>query len=402
MSSSKKKYPILCTINSGSGEDGISRVTRLLWRVLGKASSHSCQHIRLLPEGKIRASFADQLKFSRVMLAEHLKGRIDWIMYDHLGPARVQGLIPRPLERPYALFLHSIEAWSPLSAGRERILREAKVRIANSHFTARRVAEAHPSVGPIEVCHLALPPVQTLDDLAHAQLGDDLALQPAAHAPASKHEADMLLLNRVRETSVLIVGRMFSSERHKGHDYLIEAWPQVKARIPDAQLIIVGNGDDATRLKAKVEERGLTDNIIFAGHVSDATLKQLYERVAVFCMPSNGEGFGLVYLEAMQNRLPCIASPADAAAEIVQDGITGLLIRQEEVAALAQGIAGLLADPTRRREMGEAGYARWQNTFGFENFERRLLTILGNSFPLAPALSLEETGNMRQGTLNAN
>ncbi|HEX7997124.1 MAG TPA: glycosyltransferase family 4 protein [Pyrinomonadaceae bacterium] len=398
MSQSKKTYPLLCTINSGSGEDGISRVTRLLWRVLSKASSGSCKHINLLPEGKIQATAVDQLRFASRVLAEHLKGRIDWIMYDHLGPARVQSLVPRPLARPYALFLHSIEAWSPLSAGRLKVLREATVRIANSHFTARRVAEAHPSVGPIEVCHLALPPSQGTDDGANVQLNGDGASLPATQASPSKNELDEQLLNRVGQHSVLIVGRMFSSERHKGHDSLIEAWPQVKAQISDAQLIIVGNGDDAPRLKAKAGERGLAGDIIFAGHVSDATLNQLYERVAIFCMPSTAEGFGLVYLEAMKHRLPCIASPADAASEIVEDGVTGLLVRQSELDALAQSITGLLKNPERRRLMGEAGYARWQHEFQFENFERRLLTILGNSFALTPVASAEEAGKIGQGS----
>lgn len=399
MSLSKKTYPLLCTINSGQGEDGISRVTRLLWRVLSKASDGSCRHINLLPQGKIQATAVDQLRFARAVLAEHLVSRIDWIMYDHLGPARVQSLVPRPLHRPYALFLHSVEAWSPLSAGRERVLREATVRIANSHFTARRVAEAHPSVGPIEVCHLALPPSQGKDEVATTQLNDDEASLPATtKASASRDELDEQLLNRVGQHAALIVGRMFSSERYKGHDSLIEAWPQVKAQIPDAQLIIVGGGDDVPRLKAKVEERGLTGDIIFTGHVSDATLNQLYERVAIFCMPSMAEGFGLVYLEAMKHRLPCIASPADAASEIVQHNVTGLLVIQSELDALAQAIAELLKNPERRREMGEAGYARWQNEFKFENFERRLLTILGGSFSLVPMAALEETGKIRQGS----
>lgn len=398
MSFSQKSYPLLCTINSGIGEDGISRVTRLLWRVLDKASDRNCKHIRLLPKGKIQATSIDQLRFAGTMLAEHLRGRIDWIMYDHLGPARVQNLVPRFLHRPYALFLHSVEAWSELSAGRERVLREARLRIANSHFTARRVREAHPDVGPIEVCHLALPPFDAPDEIrtTHNAAGN------ADHIPAVKDELDAQLLNQVRDQSVLIVGRMFSSERYKGHDGLIEAWPLVKAQIPDAQLIIVGGGDDVPRLKMKVEQSELTGDIIFAGHVSDATLHQLYERVAIFCMPSNSEGFGLVYLEAMQHRLPCIASPADAAAEVVEDKVTGLLIHQAEVAALAEAIAGLLANPARRREMGEAGYARWQSKFRFENFERRLLDILGDSFPLKPIASLEETEKMRRGTLNVN
>lgn len=401
MNSSKQSHPLLCTINSGTGEDGISRVTQLLWRVLNKASDQRCKHIRLLPEGKIRATAVDKLKFAGVMLAEHLKGKIDWIMYDHLGPARFQNLIPRPLQRPYALFLYSGEAWSQLSTGRERVLREARVRIAISHFTARRVAEAHPDAGPIEVCHLALPHAQALDEFPANDLVDNEKQTLRGGAPERKDEIDALFLSRIREHSVLIVGRMFSSERYKGHDQLIEAWPLVKAQIPDAQLIIVGSGDDVPRLKLKVERSSLDGDIIFAGHISDATLRQLYERVAIFCMPSTSEGFGLVYLEAMQHKLPCIASPVDAAAEIVEHGITGLLVHQAELNALAEAISGLLLNPARRREMGEAGYARLQSNFRFEHFEQRLLAILENSFHLAPtATAVEETGKLSQNAFD--
>jgi phosphatidylinositol alpha-1,6-mannosyltransferase len=378
-----KSYPFLCTINSGRGEDGVSRVSRLLWQVLDRATEHRCRHLNLLPEGKSLASASDKLKFARRMLTEHMRGRVGWIMYDHLGPARVQGLIPSRLKRPYAVFLHSIEVWSPLSEGRKRILRDARVRIANSNYTAQRVTAAHPEIGEIEVCHLALPPLDGADfgasNTKHRGNGASLNAPPATGG-----ETDAALLSRINAQSLLIVGRMSGSERYKGHDQLIEIWPDVKGVVPGGQLIIVGGGDDVARLQRKAVEAGAGESIIFAGHVSDQTLQQLYRRAALFCMPSTSEGFGLVYLEAMRHRLPCIASPDNAAAEVVADNETGLLVEQAETAQLARAIIELLQNPARRKEMGEAGFERWQRLFSFENFEQRMLRILDEASLLKP------------------
>ena len=378
-----KTHPFLCTINSGRGEDGVSRVSRLLWQVLSGATRGECRHLNLLPEGKRLAAASDKLRFARRMLTEHLRGRVDWIMYDHLGPARIQALIPRALARPYAVFLHSIEVWSPLSEGRKQVLRDASVRIANSNYTAERVAAAHPEIGRIEVCHLALPPLDGANFmLPKTRLRDNGAARNGPHT--RNGEPDAALLNRINAQAILIVGRMSSAERYKGHDQLIEIWPEVRKSVPAGQLIIVGGGDDVARLKRKAVESGAGESIIFAGHTSDETLQQLYRRAAIFCMPSTSEGFGLVYLEAMRHRLPCIASPDNAAAEVVADGETGLLVKQAATIELAHAITGLLQNPARRKEMGEAGFERWQRLFSFENFEQRMLTILEQASLLKP------------------
>jgi phosphatidylinositol alpha-1,6-mannosyltransferase len=392
--SNVETYPLLCTINSGKDDDGVSRVSNLLWQVLSRATDRRCRHLNLLPEGKTRATASDKLKFARRMLNEHLRGRIEWIMYDHLGPARIQGLIPRQFVRPYALFLHSVEAWSPLSAGRKRILRDAQVRIANSHYTAQHVAAAHPEIGAIEVCHLALPPLHHSDFSGH-HLGRNGSGPDSSTVSPVMDETETALLNRINAHSVLIVGRMVSSERHKGHEPLIEIWQQVTKAVPDAQLLIVGGGDDVPRLKNKAAQAAPGESIIFAGHVNDSALQQLYRRAAVFCMPSSSEGFGLVYLEAMRHRLPCIASPDNAATEVVLDGETGFLVQQSETAQLAAAIIELLKNPARRREMGEAGYERWQKVFSFENFEHRLLSILEHA-ALLKTTSISLNGKRRK------
>ncbi|MBI2360130.1 MAG: glycosyltransferase family 4 protein [Deltaproteobacteria bacterium] len=243
------------------------------------------------------------------------------------------------------------------------MLKNAAVRIANSNYTARRVLGAHPDIGPIDVCHLALLPNGAVNWMA------------SAGGPA-QGKVDTELLKQVQQHSVLIVGRMEIQERHKGHRQLIEAWPFVKARVPDAQLVIVGRGDDLEGIKARARESGLGSSILITGHVNDATLEAIYQRTALFAMPSRGEGFGLVYLEAMQHGLACIGSIHDAATEVIEPGVTGLLVDQDDLTGLADAISGLLLNPSRREEMGRAGLKRVQKVFSFEQFHDRILSAL--------------------------
>jgi len=161
---------------------------------------------------------------------------------------------------------------------------------------------------------------------------------------------------------------MIAAERYKGHDQVIDAWPAVVARVPDAQLVIVGTGDDRPRLMNKAEQSSAAASILFTGFVPDATLDTLYRRAALFALPSRGEGFGLVYLEAMARGVPCVGSIHDAAREVIADGETGRLVDQGDVGALAEAIAALLIDETQRLAMGEAGRLRVRDCFTFEHF----------------------------------
>jgi phosphatidyl-myo-inositol dimannoside synthase len=233
-------------------------------------------------------------------------------------------------------------------------LLNAQFLIANSHYTAARTQAIHPDLPPIHVCHLAL---------------DEQPL-PAGEAP------DLDLLAKVSGASVLIVGRMVRAERHKGHDELLEAWQEVLSRVPSAQLVIAGQGDDLERYRAKAKERSIAGQVLFAGRVSEATLHALYERAAVYAMPARAEGFGLVYLEAMSHRLPVLASTADAASEIVVDGETGLLIDPDNRAMLVDRLVTLLNDQSLRRRLGDAGYTRWRGQFSYARFQSRLEEIL--------------------------
>jgi glycosyltransferase involved in cell wall biosynthesis len=297
------------------------------------------------------------LRFSAKVIWRQLRGSCDVVFFDHVGLARVQSLIPRFLRRPYGVFLHSIEAWAPLNRNRLKTLANAKLRIANSNYTAARVAAAHPEIGEIHVCHLTLGlGVSKLD-----RLGGSIQQN---------------LVGQIRDKSVLIVGRMMREESYKGHDRLIHAWPLVLKSVPDAQLVIVGGGDDVTRLKMLAEQLNAAGNILFTGRVSDETLDAIYAKSSVFAMPSRAEGFGMVYLEAMAHRLACIGSVHDAAREFIVNEETGFLVDQDDTPCLAAKIVLLLTDSTLRDRLGHRGFERLQAHFSFQRFEDRVAELL--------------------------
>jgi phosphatidylinositol alpha-1,6-mannosyltransferase len=163
---------------------------------------------------------------------------------------------------------------------------------------------------------------------------------------------------------------MNSRERYKGHDELIDAWPMVRRAVPDARLVIVGDGDDAPRLRAKAGE-----GVEFAGRIDAAQLSALYRDATMFVMPSTGEGFGLVYLEAMQSSTPCIAAKG-AAEEIIRDGGDGLIVDPADRDALVAAIVRLFVDPDARARMGAAAADRMAAEFGADALARRVRHVL--------------------------
>jgi phosphatidylinositol alpha-1,6-mannosyltransferase len=173
---------------------------------------------------------------------------------------------------------------------------------------------------------------------------------------------------------------MLAEERYKGHDEVLDAWGGVLARVPEAVLVFAGEGDDEPRLRRKAAHLNIESSVRFAGFVSDADLHALYDEAAVFAMPSRNEGFGLVYLEAMSHGVPCIGSTADAAREVIQDGVTGFLVHQQDRSALTDRIVRLLSDESRRREMGMAGRARVETLYSYARFRDGMIEALDGAF----------------------
>ena len=149
---------------------------------------------------------------------------------------------------------------------------------------------------------------------------------------------------------LLCVGRLIPI---KGHLVLLRAFATARERIPELELRIAGRGPLDGTLRALVSELGLADHVRLLGHV--VPIQRAIEAASVVVVPSLGEGFGMVALEAMERARPVIGSAIGGLVDIVRDGETGVLVPAAEAEPLAEAIVGLASDPERARRLGEAG-----------------------------------------------
>ena len=139
-----------------------------------------------------------------------------------------------------------------------------------------------------------------------------------------------------------IVGVVARLEAEKGHRTLLEAWPLVLAEVPSARLLIIGEGSERDSLEAQVASLGIEDRVVFTGRREDVPAVTAALDVAV--LPSYREAQGLSVLEAMALGRPVIASRVGGIPEMIEDGVSGLLVEPHDCDALAAGIVRLLTD----------------------------------------------------------
>lgn len=165
---------------------------------------------------------------------------------------------------------------------------------------------------------------------------------------------------------LLTVGRIVAAERYKGFDEVIE----VLCDLPkDVVYLIAGGGNDLPRLKKKAESLGLGERVIFTGLFPDSEKPALYNLADVYVMPSRGEGFGFVLLEAMACGVPAIGSRHDGGREALRGGELGILVDPASSADIRLAIEELLARGTKQIPPG-------LDYFSFENFTSRVHTIV--------------------------
>jgi phosphatidylinositol alpha-1,6-mannosyltransferase len=169
----------------------------------------------------------------------------------------------------------------------------------------------------------------------------------------------------------------------KGQDRLIEAWPRVVARVPEARLLLVGGGPYERRLRRLAAASPVADRIHLTGEVAGEELPAHYAAGDVFAMPCRTrwlgldlEALGVVFLEAAATGLPVVAGRSGGAPETVSEGVTGTVVDGRRPGPVGEAMAGLLADPARARAMGAAGRRRVEAEFSWEAVVARLQQLL--------------------------
>lgn len=161
------------------------------------------------------------------------------------------------------------------------------------------------------------------------------------------------------ERTVAIVGQLIP---RKGHAVLFEAWPAIRARCPDARLLVFGTGPLQAELQARLQGMaGPATNVSFAGFRPD--LREFLGHVDLLVHPALREGLGIGVLEAQAAGVPVVGFAAGGVPEAVADGISGLLVPPGDSRALADGVCRLLDDPALRARLGAAGADRIRGEF---------------------------------------
>jgi glycosyltransferase involved in cell wall biosynthesis len=307
---------------------------------------------------KIRGFFGNKVKFTVAYLNELLHKRYSAIWFDHINLAPFM-IIANIMRIAYSMMVHGIEVLRPLSFIKKVALSKAKKVISVSNHTKMMAQNWSNVFKKAEVC----------------PLGIDLQLsQPLSNNSVKEHKHVL----RDRRT-ILIVARMDANEVYsKGHQELIETVALLKERLPEILLIIVGRGSAKSMFERLVVERKIENNVLFTGFVPDEKLHSYYKHCDVFAMPSRGEGFGLVYLEAMAYGKPCIGSNADAAKEVISDGEAGYCVNPDNIEELAERLFQLLTDSELRKKMGKAGQKRYLENFTEQKFHERFRRIIGD------------------------
>ena len=248
-----------------------------------------------------------------------------------------------------ALFLHSIEVWRDTGRLNHRLLNRVDLFLSNSGHTWQRFLAYHPW-------------------LAAAQRTVHLGVGTALPGPTPAYDGLI--------PAVLMVSRLARGEDYKGHREMIRAWPLVQQSIPEAQLWIAGEGDLRPELEQMVRELGLERTVRFRGWVSEEQKQRLLEQCRCLAMPSRGEGFGLVYLEAMRLGRPCLVSTLDAGREVVNPPEAGLAVDPDDSQALAEALCRLLTPGPEWERWSRQARSRYEAHFTARHYQERLVSAL--------------------------
>ncbi len=309
---------------------------------------------------KVRPAWLRDLIFLMTSVYLTCLGRYDKLICGHLQLGAAALFLKKVFGLAYTLILHGSEVIllgdSGSSLKLKRAINESLSVVAVSQYTRQALIERMGNIRPIEL----IPPMLNEELLAHA-------LQDGAQLSA-------LLGGKI----LLTVGRLDLAARHKGHDLVLMALPDVLKHHPDLIYRIVGDGDAKAALRDLASSLKIADHVIFYPF-DRAELHRHYQQCSVFIMPSRQvnaagpfEGFGIVFLEAALFKKPVIAGRSGGVADAVIDDETGKLVDPCDPAAIALAINSLLDDPSYGRRLGEAGHHRALAEFSLRTLAPRI------------------------------
>jgi phosphatidylinositol alpha-1,6-mannosyltransferase len=327
---------LLLTTDAYGGHGGIALYNRDLVDAL--ASLPSVDEIVVIPrtmrfaaEGvPAKARFlahavGGKTRFVRAAAAAAL-GHFDLVICGHINLLPLAAILNLKLRAPLALMAYGIDVWRPPSAWTRLWLDSLDAVWSISAITRDRM---NAWAGLPEPKYTLLPNAIHLDRYGIADKRADLLLRYGLNG----------------RKVIMTLARLPSFERYKGVDEVLEVLPSLLASEPTLSYLVVGDGDDRSRLVAKVRALGLEQRVIFAGLIDEKDKADHFRLADAFVMPGRGEGFGFVFLEALACGVPAVGSLNDGSREALRGGELGELVDPNSPHSIRAGVVKALAKP---------------------------------------------------------
>lgn len=283
--------------------------------------------------------------------------RPNLVVTTHANFAIAAFLLKRLTGTPYWIIAHGIEVWNIDRPNLKTALEHADRILAVSHYTRDRLINDQSLNNPT-----------TLKVLPNTFDQEKFHITPK---PSYLLERYNLQPN---EPIILTVARLDPDEQYKGYDRILQALPSVLSQCPDVHYLLVGKGGDRARVEEAIQSLNLSRHVTLTGFIPDEELCDHYNLCDVFAMPSKGEGFGIVYLEALACGKPTLGGNQDGAIDALCHGELGALVNPDNIKEIARSLTQILQKtyPNPLMYQPEALRQKVIEIYGFERFQQTL------------------------------
>lgn len=250
----------------------------------------------------------------------------DLVICGHINLLPIATAFSLVKRAPLVLQVHGIDVWQAPNALRQACLKRVNAIWSVSQFTRDRMN----TWAKLPLTLYTLTPN---------------TIHPDRYGMAPKRPDLLQRYGLEGKKVILTLARLDPRERYKGVDEIIEALPALLLQQPDLCYLIAGDGDDKARLVAKAKRLGVAEKVVFVGYVPEAEKADLLRLADVFAMPGRGEGFGIVYLEAMACGIPVVGSLLDGSRDALKNGELGQLVNPDDPESLKTGLLQAMQAP---------------------------------------------------------
>ncbi|MCM1984602.1 glycosyltransferase [Lyngbya confervoides] len=306
--------------------------------------------------------------FASAIALAAIKNKPRLILSTHLNFTPASLRLKQLFNIPYWTVAHGVDAWGIQKSVLQQALHQADLILAVSHYTRDRLLKEQ-SLDPSKV--VVLP--NTFDETR-------FTIQPKSQKLLQHYQL------KPDQPIILTVSRLDIVEQYKGYDKIIHALPKIIQALPNVHYLIVGKGSDRPRIETLIQHLQLENHVTLAGFIPDEALGDYYSLCDVFAMPSKGEGFGIVYLEALACGKPTLGGNQDGAIDALAGGKLGVLVDPESVDDIAQALIRILNGSSAHPLIYNPQQLREETIqlFGFQQFQQTLQSLCQTHFGSKP------------------